>query len=125
LWYTAEVEVQEAAPVAELCVDARVGEAVEVEVGLSNTLDVPAVFKVLYAPETLLGPSTCTLKPQEQATFAFYFAPLLPTVSTGHVTFSHEEVCYLSHLPFMCTSCTLWCSSNFEANKIVYTSDCT
>eukprot|EP00884_Botryococcus_braunii_P022119 jgi/Botrbrau1/8591/Bobra.0380s0012.1 len=92
VWYTAEVEIEEAAPVAELCVDAVAGQAVEIEVLLNNSLDVPAAFQVRYDPETLLGPSSCTLRPQEKSNFAFFFAPLVPQVSAGHISFSHEEL---------------------------------
>lgn len=96
VWYTVEVEIEAAPPVAELCVEAVVREAVEIEVGLCNSLDQAAAFVVNYSPDTLLGPPSFTLKPQEKANFGFFFAPLLPGTSSGTVTFSNKEVATLS-----------------------------
>lgn len=102
------MEIEAAPPVAELCVEAVVREAVEIEVGLCNSLDVPAAFEVLCSPDTLLGPPSFTLKPQEKVNFGFFFAPLLPGRTGGTVTFSSKEVATCS--PQQCVMQDVQCT---------------
>merc|ERR1712054_464366 len=90
-WFTVEVQAEPAPPVQELEINTALREAVGLDIAISNPLDIAVTFDVFVVGDGLLGETTVSLAPREQAVYELVFSPLNYGVWGGGVTFTNAD----------------------------------
>ncbi|CAM9891968.1 unnamed protein product, partial [Phaeothamnion confervicola] len=92
VWFTVEVQADNAAEEDTIEVSTTLRQAVSLEISLGNPLDETLSFQVVLEGDGLLGEPTFELLPLHSASYTLYYSPRRANVVYGSVRFLNDKV---------------------------------